>query len=159
MDKNKLKQEIEEYLAKEYCCEFKEECKDGVRIRCSEYEAKLYLILRFAEPKEELIEQLKKENAELKSGCGMCYRKDKDQLNKAKEIIKNLIRFQPYINRGTMFTQLGVDWKESIFKAEQFLKEIDIKRELFPEITLPKGSAELVDKVIADAEKRLKKIE
>ena len=56
---NKLKQEIEEYLTKDYCCEFKKECKDGVRIRCSEYEAKLYLLLRFAEPREKQIEKAK----------------------------------------------------------------------------------------------------
>ena len=64
---NKLKQEIEEYLTKDYCCEFKKECKDGVRVRCSEYEAKLYLILRFAALKEKRIEELVKENAELKA--------------------------------------------------------------------------------------------
>lgn len=64
---NKLKQEIEEYLAKDYCCEFKKECKDGVRVRCSEYEAKLYLILRFAEPREKRIEQLEEENRQLRN--------------------------------------------------------------------------------------------
>lgn len=47
MTEGDLKQEIKEYLDKEYCCEFKEECKDGIRIRCAAYEAKLYLILRF----------------------------------------------------------------------------------------------------------------
>ena len=47
MTEGDLKQEIKEYLDKEYCCEFKEECKDGIRIRCVAYEAKLYLILRF----------------------------------------------------------------------------------------------------------------
>ncbi|WP_405292014.1 hypothetical protein [Methanobrevibacter sp.] len=38
-------------------------------------------------------------------------------------------------------------------------KESEIKNDIFPEITLPEGSAELVDKVIVDAEKRLKEIE
>lgn len=33
-------------------------------------------------------------------------------------------------------------------------KEDEIENEMFPEITLPKGSAEFVDKVIADAEKK-----
>ena len=47
MTEGDLKQEIKEYLDKEYCCEFKEECKDGIRIRCAAYEAELYLILRF----------------------------------------------------------------------------------------------------------------
>ena len=39
------------------------------------------------------------------------------------------------------------------------LKESEIKREIFPEITLPEESAEFVDKIIADAENRLKEIE
>ena len=56
-----LKQEIEEYLTRDYCCEFKKECKDGIRVRCSEYEAKLYLILRFAEPREKQIAELERE--------------------------------------------------------------------------------------------------
>ena len=38
------------------------------------------------------ITELEKENAELKSGCGMCYRKDKEQLTKAKEIIRECIK-------------------------------------------------------------------
>ena len=40
-----------------------------------------------------------------------------------------------------------------------FDKESEIKREIFPEITLPEESAEFVDKIIADTEKRLKEIE
>lgn len=68
MDKtNKLKQEVEEYLAKDYCCEFKKECKDGIRTKCAAYEAKLYLILRFVESKEKRIEELKEENRQLKN--------------------------------------------------------------------------------------------
>lgn len=70
MDKtNKLKQEIEAYLAKDYCCEFKEECKAGTRIRCSAYETKLYLILRFAEPKEKRIAELKATNKRISDEC------------------------------------------------------------------------------------------
>ena len=66
-----LKQEIEEYLTRDYCCEFKEECKDGIRIRCSEYEAKLYLILRFAEPREKQIEELEAQIEQMKC-CANC---------------------------------------------------------------------------------------
>lgn len=35
--------------------------------------------------------ELEKENAELKCGCGMCYRKDKEQLTKAKELLKKYV--------------------------------------------------------------------
>lgn len=63
---NKLKQEIEEYLTRDYCCEFKQECKDGVRNRCSDYEAKLYLILRFAESREKKIAELEKQIEKMK---------------------------------------------------------------------------------------------
>lgn len=55
MPEEKLKSEIEEYLDKEYCCEFKSECKAGIRTRCAAYEAKLYLILRFAAPREKRV--------------------------------------------------------------------------------------------------------
>lgn len=57
---------------------------------------------------------LEKENTELKSGCGMCYRKDKEQLTKAKEIIENIIR----VTWGEGWSY-SLDWK---VKAEQFLK-------------------------------------
>lgn len=44
-----------------------------------------------------------------------------------------------------------IAWKEIVFP-----KEDEIKSEMFPEITLPEGSSEFIDKVIADAEKRVK---
>jgi hypothetical protein len=37
-----------------------------------------------------------------------------------------------------------------------FPKEDEIESEMFPEITLPEGSSEFIDKVIADAEKTCK---
>ena len=58
------------------------------------------------------IATLEKENAELKSGCGMCYRKDKEQLTKAKEIIKNLIVFAEMDDR---------EYEKEYKEAEQFL--------------------------------------
>lgn len=64
------------------------------------------------------IEKLAQENAELRSGCGMCYSKDKDLLTKATEIIKELLD-----------TQYQLDpyrdvFKTRVLKAEQFLEEI-----------------------------------
>ena len=50
--------------------------------------------------------------------------------------------------------QAVIAWKEIVLP-----KESEIESEMFPEITLPKGSAEFVDKVIADAEKKLKESE
>lgn len=47
-----------------------------------------------------------------------------------------------------------IAWKEIVLP-----KESEIKREMFPKITLPEGSAEFVDKAIADAERRVKEIE
>lgn len=46
-----------------------------------------------------------------------------------------------------------IAWKEIVFP-----KEDEIESEMFPEITLPEGSSEFIDKVIADAEKRVKEI-
>lgn len=48
----------------------------------------------------------------------------------------------------------SIAWKEIVFP-----KEDEIESEMFPEITLPEGSSEFIDKVIADAEKRIKEIE
>ena len=47
-----------------------------------------------------------------------------------------------------------IAWKEIVLP-----KEREFKSEIVPEITLPKGSAEFVDKAIADAEKHLRENE
>ena len=56
-------------------------------------------VLSFAELLNKNIEELEQENAELRSGCGMCYSKDKDMLIKAKELLKrcyeNYIYLEP----------------------------------------------------------------
>lgn len=44
-----------------------------------------------------------------------------------------------------------IAWKEIVLP-----KENEFKSEMFPEITLPEGSSEFINKVIADAEKRVK---
>ena len=48
-----------------------------------------------------------------------------------------------------------IAWKEIELPE---LKEDEIESEMFPEIILPEGSSEFIDKVIADAEKRVKEI-
>ena len=64
------------------------------------------------------IDELQKENAELRSGCGMCYRKDKEQLTKAKEIIKDLLGSENTSCEEEMFFEIRQ-------KAEQFLSEVE----------------------------------
>ena len=68
---------------------------------------------------------------------------------KAKEILAKLLEEE----KNNMYWEMNGSDKSSYYEvrkqAEQFLKESDI----FPEITLPEGSAEFVDKAIADAEK------
>ena len=97
MTKEKLKQEIEDYLTKDYCCGFKEECKDGVRIRCSEYEAKLYLILRFAEPREKQITRLSKHILELQKDKGNLTDKVRELEAQIEKIRK--LYFQRRVNK------------------------------------------------------------
>lgn len=58
-------------------------------------------------------EELEKENAELKSGCGMCYRKDKEQLTKAKFLLKQLVDAFPKSYSDVI--------KDTLKQAEQFL--------------------------------------
>lgn len=71
-------------------------------------------------------QKYEQENAELKE------RADKadldsvtffNQLCKAKELLEDLIKFQPYIDREAFFISLGNEWKTAIYRAEQFLKE------------------------------------
>ena len=71
------------------------------------------------------IEALEEENAELKSGCGMCYRKDKEQLTKAKEIIKYLCGMVRELNKPNV--QL-TDVDYSLSEAEQFLKDSEVEK-------------------------------
>ena len=62
-----------------------------------------------------------------------------------------------YYNLDNMVLELFpfnvIAWKEIVFP-----KEDEIESEMFPEIILPEGSSEFIDKVIADAEKRVKEI-
>ena len=51
-----------------------------------------------------------------------------EQLTKAKEILEDIIKFQPYIDRDAIFLTIGNDWKEVIFKAEQFIKDSEVKK-------------------------------
>ena len=148
-----LKQEIEEYLTRDYCCEFKKECKDGIRVRCSEYEAKLYLILRFREERIEELEKvcqdlsdkfdyqvkqvmkLEKENAELKAFRQNCVKLTEDNVVMARqraETSKQLTKAKEIIkDLCGMVRELNkpnvqltnIDY--SLSEAEQFLKEVE----------------------------------
>ena len=66
------------------------------------------------------IADLEKENAELKSGCGMCYRKDKEQLTKAKEIIKDFLLMAKVEHLKDRY--------ETVDEAEQFLKDYEVEK-------------------------------
>ena len=77
----------------------------------------------------------KDENAELKDKLEVlivvgntCTKGLNEQLTKAKEILEDIIKFQPYIDRDAMFLTIGNDWKEVIFKAEQFIKDSEVKK-------------------------------
>lgn len=61
---------------------------------------------------------LEKENAELKSGCGMCYRKDKENLTKAKEIIREFVEWATWQGNSKC-----PSFKNIQNKAEAFLKD------------------------------------
>ena len=66
--------------------------------------------------------ELEKENAELKSGCGMCYRKDKEQLTKAKVFIRSL---KSLIEDVCDINYLSKDNTRLLVEAEQFLSEVE----------------------------------
>ena len=67
MTKEELEKEAEEYLENKHCknvCTFNEikECKKGIRVKCMSFNYRKRLIIDFAEPREERISELDKEN-------------------------------------------------------------------------------------------------
>ena len=82
--------------------------------------------------------------------AGLKAERQNNQLTKAIEIIKIL---------ADDLSMYSGNYQKELLEAEQFLKANELKSDIFPEITLPEGSAEFVDKAIADAEKHLKKSE
>ena len=115
MTKEELEKEVEEYLHNNYCCKgsycgFNTECKEGVRIRCSEFDILKKHLINFAEPREKRIAELEKEvkyyqareqesgwsrfneltQAEFNELCDYLnnvYEEDKKLYNKAKESV------------------------------------------------------------------------
>lgn len=63
MTKEELEKEVEEYLHNNYCCKgsycgFNTECKEGVRIRCSEFDILKKHLINFGESRKERIAEL-----------------------------------------------------------------------------------------------------
>ena len=71
------------------------------------------------------VTELEQENAELKSGCGMCYRKDRENLTKAKEIIKKLkaLYLYPVVTKDDVKRQ-----DEILSEVEQFIKDSEVEK-------------------------------
>lgn len=126
MTKEELKQEAEEYISSN--------CKrwefDGLTV--DDIVSEVYLA--GAEPRENQIAELEKENAELKPFKQDCIRLTEDnvvmarqraetarQLTKAKEIIKKLYS---HVFQGIGFMELN-DYNVQKAEAEQFLKEVE----------------------------------
>lgn len=88
-------------------------------IDCSNHSSKLRM--RTLELEKENAE-LKAENTELKSGCGMCYRKDKENLTKAKEIIREFVEWATWQGSNCP------NFKSIQDKAEQFIKDSEVEK-------------------------------
>lgn len=143
MTKEKLEKEAEKWLRKYLlCCNCEKKCNCiDSNSYCEEQVLKSYVA--GAEPREKRIEELialinaererqekcddvhlrkiaelEKENAELKSGCGMCYRKDKENLTKAKEIIREFVEWATWQGNSKC-----PSFKNIQNKAEAFLKD------------------------------------
>lgn len=108
MKKEMLEQAVLDYINEK----FKDKVLDKRIQTFFTYSELVDTVLSFAELLNKNIEELEQENAELRSGCGMCYSKDKDMLIKAKEIIRQFLNDYPVIT------------KEVLDKLEQFIKEI-----------------------------------
>lgn len=88
-------------------------------------------LVKFAEPREKRIaeleaevKELEKENAELKSGCGMCYRKDKENLTKAKELLERLLITSCNSDVLNLLPNCSEVLRVRV-EAEQFLSEVE----------------------------------
>jgi hypothetical protein len=123
MTKEELEKEAEEYVKETYCSKCWQKEAD-VEYACTglDYCGRYKDFQKGAEPREKRIEELEKENAELKAdfikSCKVkeqaLERKDK-QLTKAKEIIKSLISTLEIID-GEQIYELG-----EVKEAERFL--------------------------------------
>ena len=97
-------------------------------IECSEAQKNGELCLGYSGDEDEPCERCKN-CIKCEGGYYQLGETEKDeQLTKAKEILENIIKFQPYIDRDAMFLTKGNDWKEVIFKAEQFIKDSEVKK-------------------------------
>jgi hypothetical protein len=114
-----LEQEIEKYLSGQTLCN----C-DSVSYRNIKN-----LILDFAEPREKRIAELEKENAELKklkrecetSLCRAEYQYNYEQLTKAKEIIREFMKYEINEYDGS----LEIHFEELKKQAKQFISEVE----------------------------------
>ena len=103
MNKEELKQEIEAYLNENFCskgsyCSFVGECKEGSRIRCSEFEFLAKHLFNFTESREkqiqidaEQIRTLQKQNGELTD-------KVKELTDKVKELEAQIEKVKHYLD-------------------------------------------------------------
>lgn len=130
MNEEKLKQEIEAYLNENFCdkdsyCIFVGECKEGTRMRCSEFELLTEHIFNFVVPRE-------KENAELKEQHKTDLIQIQAILNqrsiqnkkfiKAKELLRFWINdFYDGFNSSIRYEER----RKALEQSEQFLSEVD----------------------------------
>ena len=112
-------------IAKEKCPFHNEDLQNGYYegfLECAkELEKENNKLLDVINNQDVKIADLEKELAENQSDCALCYSKDKEQLQQAKEIIKELINIINYLNED----EYGKEDFPIVHKAEQFLKEIE----------------------------------
>lgn len=121
MTKEELEKEAEEYLENKHCknvCtrDEIEECKEGVRIRCTSFDYRKKLIVNFAEPREKRIEELEAIVRNTKA-TDESFALLTLQLIEAKKIIRSLL---------TCCRNYPQENAEKMRQAEKFIKDSEV---------------------------------
>ena len=132
-----LEKEVEEYLHNNYCCKgsycgFNTECKEGVRIRCSEFDILKKHLINFGESRKERIVELEKELADAKKvqvvehfeAYGQCRdsRRIADleaQIEKMKSDVMGNIKWADQNKNNQMYCKLNVMFNQWEIKEKK----------------------------------------
>ena len=130
MTEEELEKEVEEYLHNNYCCKgsycgFNTECKEGVRIRCSEFDILKKHLIDFGESRKEriaeLTDELKADNDARKFAMAMSEKVEK-QLREENAKLKNQLEMSNKVYNDNLDYSHHIE--EQLTKAKELLERL-----------------------------------